>query len=373
MSKKPTVAVGMSGGVDSSVSAYLLKKQGYNVVGLFMKNWEEKDSQGVCKSSKEYDDVVKVCDHLGISCYSMQFVEEYQKSVFSYFLEAYKKGFTPNPDILCNKEIKFKAFLQKALNLGADYLATGHYAQILKIDGKNSLVKGIDSGKDQSYFLYTLTSSILEKVLFPIGHLPKKQVREIAKEAGICTHDKKDSTGICFIGKRDFKPFLNQYLGFKKGNFETLDKKVIGTHDGVAFYTIGQRKGLKIGGKGEAWFVVKKDLKNNVVMLAQGTKHPALYSDYLIAEEITWVNIPSEFPLVCKAKNRYRQEDQDCILEKTIDGKIKVSFSIPQRAITIGQSVVFYSDNVCLGGGIICEVAPSYYDLNKSLPSKVSL
>lgn len=371
--KKPsqtTVVVGMSGGVDSSVVALLLKKAGYNVLGIFMKNWEDlSPSQGgVCPSLLEYEDVIRVCQKIGIPHYSFNFVKEYQEQVFSHFLEEYKAGYTPNPDVLCNREIKFKVFFDKAKELGADFLAMGHYARILPEEF--SLLKGSDLGKDQSYFLYTLKSEILKKVLFPIGHLQKKEVREIARREGLPTAEKKDSTGICFIGKRDFRPFLGTYLGFSPGNIETLEGgKIVGTHQGVSFYTMGQRKGLCIGGKGEAWFVVGKDTARNVLYVAQGECHPSLYCDTLEAVELSWVSeTPPKTPFRCRAKIRYRQKDQDCVIE-TIEGdKAVVVFDSPQRAATCRQSIVFYLEDVCLGGGFIGSVGPSYYHQKKALP-----
>lgn len=355
--KKPIVVVGMSGGVDSSVSALLLKEQGYEVIGMFMKNWEEKDSHGVCNSSKEYEDVIRVCDTIGIPYYSVNFAEEYQSQVFSHFLEELKAGFTPNPDILCNREIKFKRFFEKALSLGADYLATGHYCQT----HKGSLLKGYDTTKDQSYFLYAIQSQVLQKVLFPIGHLKKSAVRAIAREYRLPTAEKKDSTGICFIGKRDFKEFISQYLAYQPGNFATLSGKIVGKHDGAAYYTIGQRKGLAIGGPGEAWFVVGKDMSSNIVFVEQGKEHPSLYASSLTATEISWISgiSPSFFPFRCKAKIRYRQEDQDCIIESIENGRMFVTFPHPQRAITPRQSIVFYQEATCLGGAII-EQATAY-------------
>ena len=340
----------MSGGVDSSVSALLLKQSGYSVIGMFMKNWEELDADGKCKATGDYEDVVKVCERLEIPYYSVNFVKEYQEKVFSQFLEDLKMGHTPNPDILCNKEIKFKVFLEKALSLGADFLATGHYCQIQE----EQLFKGTDPNKDQSYFLYTLQKQTLKKVLFPIGHLTKTEVRQIAKEHSLATAEKKDSTGICFIGKRNFKDFLIPYLGYRPGNFETLDGKVIGQHDGVAYYTIGQRKGLKIGGPGEAWFVVGKDLARNIVWIEQGEDHPSLYCDHLIATDLSWVaETPPPMPFSCYAKVRYRQKEQPCVIEKIEEGRASVRFLSPQRAVTPRQSVVFYDREICLGGGVI--------------------
>lgn len=347
---KKKIIIGMSGGVDSSVSALLLKEQGFDVIGLFMKNWEESDANGVCQASKEYEDVVKVCEHLKIPHYSVNFTQEYQNQVFTYFLEEFKKGNTPNPDILCNREIKFKVLLDKAMELGADFLATGHYCQT----DHQHLMKGADPNKDQSYFLYTLSATILEKVLFPIGSMEKKQVRAIAMKHGLATAEKKDSTGICFIGERNFKNFLNQYLPFQPGDFETLQGKKIGSHDGCAFYTHGQRKGLNIGGPGEAWYVVGKDVKRNVVYIEQGANHPALFSSSLLASDLTWVSgTAPTLPCKCKAKIRYRQTDQECTLEKIEEGLALVSFTEPQRAVTPSQSIVFYDGNICIGGGII--------------------
>jgi tRNA-specific 2-thiouridylase len=341
-----TVIVGMSGGVDSSVSALLLKNQGYKVIGLFMKNWEDVGT-GECSAAREYEDVVRVCEKLDIPYYSVNFVQEYRESVFTQFLEDYKAGLTPNPDVLCNREIKFKVFLDKAMHLGGDFLATGHYC---RLDEKHRLLKGIDPDKDQSYFLHTVKKEAFEKVLFPIGHLHKKEVRALAKEHGLATAEKKDSTGICFIGKRDFKPFLSQYIAFHPGYFETLDGTIVGKHDGSAFYTIGQRKGMGLGGEGDAWYVIGKDLTRNVVFVERGANHPALFSQSLITRNLTWVAAPPpNYPFRCSAKIRYRQQDTPCTL--FADGKVE--FDVPQRAITPGQSIVFYQGEECLGGGII--------------------
>ncbi len=344
-----TVVVGMSGGVDSSVSALLLKQAGYRVIGLFMKNWEEKDASGVCTSTSDYEDVVKVCETLDIPYYSVNFVKEYWDHVFSHFLEELKLGYTPNPDILCNREIKFKCFFERALQLGADYLATGHYCQTE--DGL--LLKGLDPHKDQSYFLYTLKKPILEKVLFPIGHLEKTAVREIARAHSLPTAEKKDSTGICFIGKRDFKPFISQYIAYQSGNFETLKGTVVGKHDGAAYYTLGQRKGLGIGGPGEAWFVVAKDMARNAVIVEQGSDHPSLYKQHLEATEMTWVADPPSLPFACTAKIRYRQADQPCTITHIEGDRLFATFDTPQRAVTPRQSIVFYTGALCLGGGMI--------------------
>ena len=339
-----TVVVGMSGGVDSSVAALLLKNQGYNVVGLFMKNWEE---EGPCQAAKEFEDVVKVCDTLQIPYYNVNFVEEYRESVFAQFLADYKAGLTPNPDILCNREIKFKVFLEKALALGADSLATGHYCQL---DAHARLLRGSDPDKDQSYFLHAVQQGALRKVLFPIGHLCKKKVRELARQHGLATAEKKDSTGICFIGKRDFRPFLSQFIGMQPGHFETLSGQIVGHHKGAALYTIGQRKGMGLGGEGDAWYVVGKDLSRNVIYVERGANHPALFSNQLLTRDLTWVaESPLSYPFRCTAKIRYRQQDTPC----TLHSCGTVLFDEPQRAATPGQSVVFYQKELCLGGGVI--------------------
>lgn len=354
MNKDTTVVVGMSGGVDSSVTAALLKRQGYNVIGLFMKNWEEADENGVCRSAKDFDDVRQVCDLLDIPYYAVNFVKDYWDQVFTQFVEDFKKGLTPNPDILCNREIKFKVFLDKALELGAHFLATGHYCQNIYKTGSHSLQKAVDDQKDQTYFLYTLKQDILKKVLFPIGHLQKNEVRKLAREYGLATSEKKDSTGICFIGERHFRTFLNQYIAAQPGDFETLQGKIVGRHMGAAFYTLGQRKGLGIGGPGEAWFVVKKDIQRNIVFVEQGSDHPALYCKELEAIDLSWIGDgPTQLPFVCNSKVRYRQTDQPCIIQYLDEKRIHVTFPIPQRAVTPGQSIVFYEGNTCLGGAVI--------------------
>ncbi len=361
------VVVGMSGGVDSSVAAYLLKEAGYEVIGLFMKNWEESDENGVCQASKEYEDVIKVCEGLDIPYYSVEFIKEYKEQVFDHFVAEYKMGHTPNPDILCNREIKFNVFFKEALRLGADYLATGHYCQTTKIEGESVLIKGLDPGKDQTYFLYTNKHHILDKVLFPVGHLQKSEVRDIARKMNLVTSDKKDSTGICFIGERNFKNFLSQYISFEEGEFRTLGGEIVGTHHGHAFYTIGQRKGLGLGGPGEPWFVVKKDPSENTVYVERGEEHPALYADELWSDELSWVaERAPELPLKCQAKIRYRQQDQNCTIMSLNDGVAHVVFDDPQRAITIRQSIVFYQNieghRVCLGGGMISRKGETYFE-----------
>ncbi|RNA68762.1 tRNA 2-thiouridine(34) synthase MnmA [Alteribacter keqinensis] len=350
------VIVGMSGGVDSSVAAYLLKEQGYDVIGIFMKNWDDTDENGVCTATEDYEDVIRVCNQLEIPYYAVNFEKEYWDKVFTYFLEEYKAGRTPNPDVMCNKEIKFKAFLDHALSLGADYLATGHYARIGREDGKVQLLRGIDDNKDQTYFLNALSQDQLQHVMFPVGEIEKPRVREIAKEANLATASKKDSTGICFIGERNFKEFLSEFLPAQPGEMQTIDGEVKGTHDGLMYYTLGQRHGLGIGGAGEPWFVVGKDLERNVLLVGQGYDHPNLYSDGLKAIKINWIEPVEGKTLSCTAKFRYRQADQEVTIELTGSTEATVTFKEPQRAITPGQAVVFYDGDVCLGGGTIDEV-----------------
>jgi len=363
-----TVVIGMSGGVDSSVAALLLKEQGYNVIGMFMKNWDETDAQGVCPAAQDFEDVARICDKISIPYYSVNFVKEYWDNVFTHFLEELKQGHTPNPDILCNREIKFKVLLDKALQMGAQFLATGHYCQNKLLDNNATLLKGKDPGKDQSYFLYAISQNALQQALFPIGAMHKKEVREIARKHGLHTAEKKDSTGICFIGKRDFKQFLVNYLPFQKGRFENVKGEIIGQHDGVAYYTIGQRKGLGIGGAGDAWYVVGKDTNRNVVIIDQGANHPALYASTLSATELHWLaSEKPQTPFYCKAKIRYRQADQECCIEKIEGDRIEVSFSTPQRAITPRQSIVFYDQETCLGGALIQQSGPTYFEQGLSL------
>jgi tRNA-uridine 2-sulfurtransferase len=353
------VVVGLSGGVDSAVSALLLKEAGFDVVGLFMKNWEE---EGFCTAEADYKDVVKTCELLGIPYYSIEFVEQYRNEVFAEFLDDYRAGLTPNPDILCNQKIKFDIFLKKALELGADYLATGHYAQIdHDLAGNPQLQKGSDPLKDQSYFLFRMPYESLRKVLFPIGHLPKKKVREIALAAGIPVAEKKDSTGVCFIGERNFRKFLSTYLPLQQGPIKKLSGEVVGEHTGLCYYTLGQRKGLGLGGEGAPWFVVAKDLAKNTLIVERGENHPALFARELWADRLHWL-LPMElatYPLKCTAKIRYRQQDQSCTLFPEAHGRLHVVFDEPQRAITPGQSVVFYRGTQCVGGGRIIEVGPT--------------
>lgn len=359
--KTPTntqrVIIGMSGGVDSSVAAQCLIEQGYQVEGLFMKNWEQDDDGDYCPAADDLKDAQQVCNKLGIKLHSVNFSDQYWDRVFENFLDEYSAGRTPNPDILCNKEIKFKAFLDYALQLGANYIATGHYVQRKKTADTYQLLKGLDANKDQSYFLYTLNQKQLKHSLFPIGNIEKPEVRKIAEKSGFITHNKKDSTGICFIGERKFKDFLQRFIPAQPGKIKTLEGQVVGKHHGLMYYTLGQRKGLGIGGVKDAteepWFSVKKDLKENILYVAQGDDS-ALYHTHLSASQLCWVSDETpELPFSCKAKIRYRQADQSCIIQSSENGAITVSFDHAQRAITPGQSIVFYQGNICLGGGII--------------------
>ncbi len=355
--KSSYIIVGMSGGVDSSVAAYLLKEAGHHVEGVFMKNWEGDDTDTYCAAASDIADAQAVCDLLGINLHTVNFADQYWERVFTHFLETYRNGYTPNPDILCNKEIKFRAFLDYAKNRGADFIATGHYARTQRQNDNIHLLKSIDQQKDQSYFLSALTQAQLEHSLFPVGELSKQTVRATAKKIGLKNHAKKDSTGICFIGERKFKIFLNDYLPAKSGDIETVDGEKIGRHDGVMFYTIGQRQGLSLGGqKGKAeapWYVVKKEMARNVLVVAQGNDHPALYTHHLIVKSIHWIHQTPCFPLHTKAKTRYRQPDQACEISLRTDGLYEVVFTEAQRAITPGQSIVFYEGDICLGGGVI--------------------
>ncbi len=353
------VVVGMSGGVDSSVTALMLKQQGYDVVGIFMKNWDDTDEFGVCTATEDYNDVALVANQIGIPYYSINFEKEYWDKVFQYFLDEYKKGRTPNPDVMCNKEIKFKAFLDYAIELGADYVATGHYAQVERDEnGVAHMLRGVDNNKDQTYFLNQLSQEQLAKTLFPLGHMEKSEVRKIAEEANLATAKKKDSTGVCFIGERDFKKFLMNYLPAQPGKMMTPDGEVKGTHDGLMYYTIGQRQGLGIGGGGkssEPWFVVGKDLKTNTLFVGQGFHHEWLYADHLDATDIHFTTEEEKASTFrCTAKFRYRQADTAVTVHLNKDKTTaRVEFDEPVRAITPGQAVVFYNDTECLGGGTI--------------------
>ncbi len=354
---KEKIIVGLSGGVDSSVTALLLKEQGYHVEGLFMKNWDERAEDGSCMWEADVEDAMHVCDTLNIRLNTVDLSREYWDGVFSHFLEEYKQGRTPNPDVLCNQEVKFKAFLEHALRLGADRIATGHYARIRHQDGAHQLLKGVDENKDQSYFLCRLNQTQLGLALFPVGELEKAEVRRLAKQAGLITHDKKDSTGICFVGERPFRDFLSRFIPKQPGEIRTPDGQVVGTHDGVCFYTLGQRQGLGVGGvKGadEApWYVIGKNIAANVLIVAQGHDHPLLYSQLLTATGLHWITGEApKTPIKCAAKTRYRQPDQPCTLTVLAD-HCTVTFEQPQRAVTPGQFVVFYDRDICLGGAII--------------------
>jgi tRNA-uridine 2-sulfurtransferase len=353
------IIVGMSGGVDSSVTALLLLEQGHQVSGLFMKNWDEDDGTEQCTALRDYADAQQACDILGIPLKMVNFAAEYWDQVFEVFLSEFQTGRTPNPDILCNKFIKFKAFLDYAIDdLGAEYIATGHYARIKEKNGEFYLLKGLDPNKEQSYFLYTLGQKQLSHILFPIGHLQKSEVRILAKKAGFNNHSKKDSTGICFIGERKFTEFLQRYLPSLPGEIYTDEGKSIGQHQGLMYYTLGQRQGLGIGGiknaSDEPWYVLEKDLVNNILIVGQGHNHPLLFHNSLVASHLDWCNncLPSE-TICCTAKIRYRQSDQDCRVLPMGNDRYKLLFDLPQRAITPGQSVVFYKGDICLGGGII--------------------
>ncbi len=352
----PLVIVGMSGGVDSSVAAWRLQQQGYDVQGLFMSNWDE-DESGYCTAAQDYQDARKVCEQLGVPLHKVSFAGEYRERVFAYFLEEYRAGRTPNPDVLCNREIKFGVCFDYARRLGAEWVATGHYARVERTPAPR-LLKGVDPGKDQSYFLHAMPASALERAFFPIGALEKHAVRRTARDLMLPVFDKKDSTGICFIGERPFADFLAQYLPAQPGDIESIDGGALGRHHGLMYYTLGQRQGLRIGGRrqssGEPWFVAHKDLRRNVLVVVQGHNHPALMRARLTARQLTWVaGAPPAGAFRCAAKVRYRQADQACAVHMQTDGSCEVAFDVPQRAITPGQYVVFYQDDECLGGGVI--------------------
>ena len=368
------VMVGMSGGVDSSVSAYLLIQQGYQVEGLFMKNWDEDDGSEYCSAKQDLADAEEVCEGLGIKLHTANFAAEYWDNVFDHFLAEYSAGRTPNPDVLCNREIKFKVFLEYAELLGADYIATGHYVRTRTEGDKTYLLTGLDNNKDQSYFLNAVSEQELAKCLFPIGDMEKPAVRAIAEAQGFGNHQKKDSTGICFIGERRFKDFLQQYLPAQPGDIETPEGQVIGQHSGLMYHTLGQRQGLGLGGIKDfpeaPWYVVGKDLNRNVLIAAQGNDHPMLYSDHLIGAETHWINaLPPAEQFSCEAKIRYRQKAQNCHVEISSDPElgevVTVSFDEPQRSITPGQYVVFYHGEICLGGAVIQTSSSSHITSNK--------
>ncbi len=347
------IIVGMSGGVDSSVAALLLKEQGHDVVGVFMKNWEDDDGEGVCAAEDDFRDVRSVCDKIGIPYYSVNFAKEYRERVFSLFLEEYRRGRTPNPDVLCNREIKFRAFLDFALRIGGERLATGHF---VRTDGEGRLLKGTDGAKDQSYFLYMLKSGQLKRAVFPVGAMTKGEVRSIARDRGLRVSEKKDSTGVCFIGERNFRQFLKNYLPARPGDMVTDRGEIVGRHEGLMYYTLGQRRGLGIGGRGDgrSFFVVDKDLKNNRLIVAQGEDHPLLFSRGCVCSQATFVleEVPENTPVSLACRFRYRQGDQKVTVRRQGD-EMEIIADEKQRALTPGQSAVLYDGDVCLGGGII--------------------
>ncbi len=357
-SSKPKIIVGMSGGVDSSVSAYLLKQQGYEVEGLFMKNWEEDDTEEYCSATVDLADAQQVSDRLEIKLHTVNFSSEYWDNVFEYFLGEYRAGRTPNPDIMCNKEIKFKAFLEHAQRLGADRIATGHYVRSDQQAGETRLLRGLDANKDQSYFLYALNQHQISHALFPVGGLEKSEVRALAEQQGFDIFNKKDSTGICFIGERKFRDFLQRFIPAQPGLIQSIDGETLGEHSGLMYYTIGQRQGLGIGGteqgKEEPWYVIEKELSTNILRVAQGHDHPRLFYNHCSITDLHWIgNTDIETPFVCTAKIRYRQQDQQCRIVQIEDSNATIQFEKTQRAITPGQALVFYDNEVCLGGGAI--------------------
>ncbi len=356
--KSNRIVIGLSGGVDSSVSALLLKQQGYDVVGLFMKNWEDDDDDQYCSTRQDFIDAAAAADVIGIDFEAVNFAAEYKDRVFAEFLREYSAGRTPNPDVLCNAEIKFKAFLDHAVALGAEQIATGHYARVREDEGRFELLKGLDPGKDQSYFLHRLNQRQLSKAVFPVGHLQKSEVRRLAREAQLPNHAKKDSTGICFIGERPFREFLQRYLPKEPGDIVSSDGKLLGRHEGLMYYTLGQRQGLGIGGTrdgdGAPWFVAEKQLQPNRLVVVQGHDHPSLLKAVLMAADASWVSgEPPSTVLNVAAKTRYRQSDAACILRPGTGKEFSLEFSSPQWAVTPGQSAVLYAGDICLGGGII--------------------
>lgn len=352
------IIVGLSGGVDSSVAAFLLKQEGFEVEGLFMKNWEQDDTSDFCAAEQDLKDAQAVAEKLDIPLHTVNFSQTYWDNVFQYMLDEYARSRTPNPDILCNKEIKFNVFLKHALSLGAEGIATGHYARVEKSDQRAHLLKAKDRDKDQTYFLSAVPHEALMKAHFPIGDYLKSEIRALAKKLDLITHDKKDSTGLCFIGERRFKSFLSEYMLTKPGRIHDLAGHDLGRHDGLMFYTLGQRQGLHIGGSkhGNAapWYVVDKDIPNNILLVAQGSHHPMLYSQGLMCGAIHWISEPPELPYTCYAKTRYRQTEQACLISPPDENQQHVvMFSTPQRAVTPGQYIVFYDKNECLGSAVI--------------------
>lgn len=358
---KSKVILGMSGGVDSSVAAHLLLEQGYDVEGLFMKNWEQDDFDGYCAAALDLADAQAVCNQFNIPLHQVNFSTLYWDRVFTYFLDEYQRGRTPNPDVLCNKEIKFNAFFEQAMRLGADYIATGHYAKVRPNHPVSELLKAKDRDKDQTYFLHAIKPEVLSKTLFPLGDYHKSQIRELAQKLGLVTQAKKDSTGICFIGEKRFKRFLQEFILAKPGAIQSSTGEYLGQHDGLMFYTLGQRQGLGIGGRKnsneEPWYVVDKEIKSNTLIVAQGTNHPLLYSQGLVCSRIHWlIDHRNQLPLSCSAKTRYRQMEQACLISPESNHQHTIQFSSLQRAVTPGQYIVFYDKNRCLGGATIEEV-----------------
>ncbi len=355
------VIVGLSGGVDSAVAALLLQEQGYAVEGLFMENWEDDEAETYCTAAQDFQDARQVCEQLGIPLHKANFTAAYREHVFHYFLDEYAAGRTPNPDVLCNSEIKFKAFLDHALRLGADYIATGHYARTWRTGNEVKLLRACDESKDQTYFLHAVAQAALARTLFPVGALLKNEVRRRARQAGFTNHARKDSTGICFIGERKFSNFLGKYLPAQPGRMETPEGTLVGTHRGLMYYTLGQRQGLGIGGRRDAaetpWYVAAKDSKRNVLIVVQGHEHPMLMRQSLIADKLHWVSAaPSAPAFDCTARCRYRQADQPCHVTFPDAHRCRVEFTVSKRALTPGQYVVFYRGDECLGGGVIGEV-----------------
>ncbi|WP_288128797.1 tRNA 2-thiouridine(34) synthase MnmA [Thiomonas sp.] len=376
---KPRVVVGLSGGVDSSVSAWLLKQQGYEVIGLFMKNWEDDDDGEYCSSRQDWLDAASVADVIGIDIEAVNFAAEYKERVFAEFLREYAAGRTPNPDVLCNAEIKFKAFLDHAMRLGAQKIATGHYARVRETASGFELLRGLDPAKDQSYFLHRLNQAQLSRTLFPVGELHKTAVRRIAADIGLPNARKKDSTGICFIGERPFREFLNRYLPTKPGPMKTPEGRIIGEHVGLAFYTLGQRKGIGLGGSkdgsGEPWFVARKDMASNTLFVAQGHDHPWLLSRGLLVADAAWVaghapQAAETHGAALSAKTRYRQADSACRIGESGANGFTLEFDTPQWAATPGQSAVLYAGEICLGGGVIDAVGAAAEDgFSAALPA----